>query len=104
MTRLWILLGFVLGPLTGPSLSAHEDTIVQLRSGRLLRLPVAYQPATFSFTDRRLAIGKHHVSIPACVWRHFAAAGPTEIKFSASWYHDPATLPPYLVLSGPESR
>lgn len=89
----------LLAVLATVSAYGHQDAIIPLVRGKLQGLPENYQPATFSRAERKLQIGNLSVTIPPCLWQHFSAAKESEFRFLASWYHDVATLPPYISVS-----
>jgi hypothetical protein len=72
------------------------DRVIQLDSGALRGLPDQYQPALFSITERKLAIGSQTVTFPECIWKYWGHIEEDDIRFTASWYHERSLLPPYL--------
>jgi len=81
-------------------LHAHQDTVITLVTNRLQGLPQQYEPASFSYHTRALAIGTNSVVIPKPIWRLFGDTEQDPIVFSASWYHHrrPGGLPDYLYI------
>lgn len=77
---------------------AHKDTVIWLKGGKLEGLPPNYQPASFSFKNRRIAVGSVSVVIPECIWKRLGNIKEADLLFVASWYHDPSVVPPYIAL------
>src|SRR6187401_844455 len=75
---------------------AHEDTLIQLKGTELIGLPGNYAPAELDMKALRLRIGKHELAFPPSVKTLFEQ--PYDLRISASWYHRPETLPPYILL------
>lgn len=89
--------------------SAHQDTPLKLKEGVLVGLPKAFQPAEFNLEKKILTIGGKDLQLPPVLERLFPDARedlfgephqvegiPYGLTFSASWYHGPSMLPPYL--------
>lgn len=93
-------------------LVAHQDTPIQLKDGKLIGLPKEFQPAAFDLEKKTLTIsGKalpfsHSLqslfpadrSVDEFGFQNAVKGIPYELKFSASWYHGPSLLPPYLLI------
>lgn len=94
------------------SLAAHQDTPIQLKDGKLLGLPKEFEPAAFDLEKKILTISGKALPFPDSLKALFpddrrvdqigesnAVKGvPFALKFSASWYHGPSFLPPYLLM------
>ncbi len=94
-----LMLPLALLALCSP-LHAHQDTGITLVTNRLQGLPKQYEPASFSYRSRTLAIGTNSVVIPEPIWKLFGDTDEDPIVFSASWYHlrQPGGLPDYLYM------
>ena len=104
------LVAFTVAVLVGHSLaSAHMDVIINIRpDGVLEGLPAKYGKAilTVEFAPKgsfngsimsvKLQLGDKTVILPRQVVQVMQTQDMKEIKASASWYHDPKLLPPYL--------
>ena len=77
-------------------LHAHEDTLIQLKGTTLVGLPKDYAPAELDMKAFRLRIGKRQMTFSPYLKNFFAQ--PHDLRISASWYHDSAILPPYILL------
>jgi hypothetical protein len=78
--------------------SAHQDRIILLEANRLVGLPDQYGPASFVLAERKLTVGRLAVTIPDCIWKYWGGIKASDIRFSASWYHERSSLPPYLAI------
>ncbi|MEK7951701.1 hypothetical protein [Luteolibacter soli] len=106
----WIL-ALSLGGLTA---SAHEDVVLELKEGKLvvsaedaadMKVPAEYLPMEYDAATHRVRIGKHVMKMIPYFTSLFPENGKYKIHFSASWYHDLDTLPPYLLIRiEPEGR
>ena len=92
---------------------AHQDLIIELnRDGSLHGLPAKYEPASLVIPagdyhegqNVVLQLANHRVEFPECLSVLFAKASRRHIQLSASWYHDPTTLPYYLSIELPLRR
>jgi hypothetical protein len=94
---------------TSSACLAHEDRIITLNAdGSLAGIPVEYGPATlrvnFSQQSARdasiksidLTLGENQVHLPICVTGLINTREMSQIRASASWYHDESILPHYL--------
>jgi len=77
-------------------LHAHEDRIIQLKGTTLFGLPQDYTPAELDLEASRLRIGKHEMTFSPFLKELFEK--PHDLRVSASWYHAPGILPPYILL------
>lgn len=94
---LFRLLLVALFSLAGPTaLMAHKDTIIQLKGTSLTGLPKNYAPAELDMTAFRLRIANREMTFSPLL--RSICEQPHDLRLTASWYHQPATLPPYLVL------
>ena len=100
MLRHLYLLVLILGALC-PSSQAHQDRILTCRDGVLTGLPEKYSPAAFSSEKRTIRSGGLQVRIPDCLWQLWGEPTDGDFRFTASWYHDPKILPPYLEIAAP---
>ncbi len=94
-------------------LSAHQDTVIELKDGKLLDLPEEFQPAAFDLDKKTLIISGKALQFPDSLQALFPDDRPVDqlgepnpvkgiphtLKFSASWYHGPSLLPPYLLIT-----
>lgn len=110
----------LLGLITGCGFAlAHEDTPLQLKAGVLVGLPKVFQPAGFDLDEKILTISGKKLQLPPVLERLFPDTSridlfeephtfegiPYDLTFSASWYHGPSTLPPYLQIGiAPRNR
>jgi hypothetical protein len=76
---------------------AHEDHILRINGDKLVGLPDKYAPAEISVRESRLRIGDHVMVFSPLLKSLFEL--PHELRLTASWYHDPKILPPYLVIN-----
>lgn len=76
---------------------AIHDAIVNLIDGRIEDLPAAYQPATFDPKTGVLRIGKSEVALTPFLRCLFPEDGSYELQITASWYHDRAEGPYYII-------
>jgi hypothetical protein len=90
--------------------SAHSDTPLTWTNGELKGLPKEFQPAGFDFKKRELTLRGKQLRMPGQLRGIFTdeirkdslhrekkeAWPPVGLMFSASWYHGPSELPPYL--------
>jgi hypothetical protein len=102
-----ILIGFV---LVSGVCSAHEDSGITVKvDGSLEGLPSEYGPANlhveFTLEERRalpiassiiLNLGKNRVRFPGCLTGLLQIRSMSQIRATASWYHDEGLLPYYL--------
>jgi len=109
----WVL-ALGLGCLTA---SAHEDTMLELKDGKLVvseewrefrKMPEEYLPMEYDAATHRVRVGKREMRMIEFLKAFFPEDGKYKISFSASWYHDfesPGSLPPYLLIKiEPEGR
>lgn len=91
----------------------HQDTILHVsKGGEIEGLPQEYRPAYLKVVaeapsqDPRvvLRLGNHVVDFPACISVLFHLPKGQRMRVSASWYHDPESLPFYLVIQLPQRR
>ena len=87
---------------------AHQDTLIKigLLDGRLEGLPPAHQPAYLKLPladDGRvvLQLKGRRLELPECLSVLFTKSSRADMVLSASWYHDPKILPPYLLIRLP---
>ena len=94
---------------TSSACFAHEDRIVTINAdGSLAGIPAEYGPATLrvnfsqqgaggaSIESIDLTLGENQVHLPTCVNGLINTREMSQIRASASWYHDEAILPYYL--------
>jgi hypothetical protein len=93
--------------------AAHQDTIIHFEDGTLRGLPKEFQPATFDVDKKILTISGKVLQFPDSLKALFPDDRPVdrlgdttpvrgipyELQFSASWYHGPSLLPPYLQIT-----
>jgi len=91
----WAICLFVTGTLQTVVL-AHEDTLITLKGTALVGLPAKYAPAEFDEKAFRLRVGGHAITLHPFLQTLFYF--PHDLHISASWYHDPKILPPYILL------
>lgn len=93
--------------------TGHQDTIIKIsRSGHLSGLPESFQPARLIMPSKKatgepsvsLQLGPRIVEFPPCISRLFYEVKKQKIRVTASWYHDSASLPYYLVIRLPHER
>lgn len=96
-----------------PVARAHSDTPITLKDGVLKGLPKEFRPAGFDFEKRELTLKGEKLAMPKVLKKVFTEKvledtknedergewPPRGIAFSASWYHGPSDLPPYLLIS-----
>jgi len=77
---------------------AHKDTGIELQyNGTLIGLPNIYEPSSFDLESFTIEIAGKKLTIPECVRRHIGINELNySIDFTASWYHNSTTLPPYM--------
>lgn len=83
---------------------AHRDRIVTLeKDGSIPEIPASFGKVTLAInglgTDAvtiTLGIGSRTTTIPACMTGLIHSKSRSDVKLTASWYHDEATLPYYL--------
>src|SRR5687768_8645278 len=80
------------------SLWGHEDTTLKLDGKRIIGLPEAYQPAELD-VHGFLQIGDKRLRFNPFMKEVFSDSRRYDIVISASWYHDPKILPPYMSLN-----
>jgi len=91
---------------------AHQDRIITVKNdGSLEGLPLDYSPATLRIefaaqneggapiTSVTFNLGKNQVRLPLCITGLLQSRRITEVKASASWYHDEKILPYYLKIN-----
>jgi hypothetical protein len=78
------------------ALLAHKDALIQLKGTRLVGLPEKFAPAELDLKAGELRIGHCAMTFSPLLKSLFDQ--PHELVVSASWYHDPKTLPPYICL------
>lgn len=84
---------------------AHSDRVIRLSGTNLVGLPKRYSPATFDVDRKEIVIGTQRLTLAGPLKRFFPNDIPYKLEISASWYHDPNLLPPYLCLAIlPEDR
>ena len=93
---LYFVVYCVVNVVWSSALLAHEDTPIQIKDGALIGLPVKYLPAEFDTTVYRIRIGNHAMNFDPFLKSFFDQ--PHELVISASWYHEPEILPPYIAL------
>ena len=77
---------------------AHQDTLLELRDGRIIGLPEEFQPAYFDIEKKVLQIRDNEVALPPCVTSFFKKVPNHIFLITASWYHDFELIGPYIVL------
>ena len=106
------LLAFGFGPA-----AAHQDVKLKFKDGIILGLPEEFGPAKFDREKKILTLGGKALPLPDMLRRnfrdhrlhHWDAEAPRQageprtplaydLAFTASWYHDPLLLPPYLLM------
>ena len=106
------LLAIVLGfALFSGNAFAHADRIILIKKdGTLYGIPAEFGPAVLlvKFASKRtsgppvnsltLRLGPNMVSLPSCITSLLKSQNISQIKASASWYHDEKNLPYYLVI------
>lgn len=95
--------------LSAAGATAHQDMIIDLApTGDLVGLPSEYQPARLdlpqSDSKATLRLGKSLVNFPTCISELFWQVPRRNVRLSASWYHDPKSLPYYLSIDLQEKR
>jgi hypothetical protein len=76
---------------------AHQDTTIELsQDGTLVGLPGNYSNAKFDIETFTLSINNKQIVVPDCVKEYFINYENYNIRFAASWYHDPDLLPNYI--------
>jgi hypothetical protein len=95
------------------SVVGHQDTPVALREGDLHGLPTEFEPAKFNPENMTLNIAGKNLVLPDVLPMifpekerlllqkeevHAGYSSRYELSFSASWYHGPSILPPYMVI------
>jgi len=78
------------------ALLAHKDTLIQLKGTRLVGLPEKFTPAELDLKAGELRIGHHAMTFSPLLKSLFDQSH--ELVISASWYHNPKILPPYISL------
>jgi len=79
---------------------AHQDMVLQVsRQGEVQGTPERFGPIHIDRDLPVVRIGVREVTLPECVAQHFRPRHGKHMQVSASWYHDPAVLPPYLSVS-----
>ncbi len=92
--------------------AAHTDTPIQLKDGALRGLPKEFLPAAFDLDSKILTVAGKKLQLPDSLIALFPDGRgvdqfgepnpvegiPYELEFSASWYHGPSLLPPYLLI------
>ncbi|WP_108946471.1 hypothetical protein [Shewanella halifaxensis] len=76
--------------------AAHEDTILVLEGSTLRGLPSMYEPAFYDQATLTLGVGSTVITFPRCTLEYFDFMGNESLLITASWYHSPELLPPYL--------
>jgi hypothetical protein len=97
--NLRIAFASILAIIACHSACAHQDRIIRLSGEKLEGLPPKYLPASFSIKDRQIVLGPISVVVPECIWKRFGSIKEEDLRFQASWYHDPSILPPYIIVS-----
>ena len=75
---------------------AHKDRLIELKGTRLVGLPEKFTPAELDLKAGELRIGHRAMKFSPLLKSLFDQ--PHELVISASWYHDPKILPPYISL------
>ena len=78
---------------------AHKNTgLIIKEDGTLVGLPQAYEPTSFDLKTFTVEVAGKTLSIPECVKHKVGVNGKGDysLDFSASWYHNSTTLPPYI--------
>ncbi|MBB1282515.1 hypothetical protein [Pseudoalteromonas sp. SR41-1] len=81
---------------------AHKNTGLEIQSdGALFGLPKAYEPSSFDLKTFTVEVAGKKLSIPECVKHKIGVSkkGDYALDFSASWYHNSTTLPPYIKIN-----
>src|ERR1700677_4976282 len=78
------------------ALLAHKDRLIELKGTRLVGLPEKFTRAELDLKAGELRIGHRAMTFSPLLKSLFDQ--PRELVISASWYHDPETLPPYICL------
>jgi hypothetical protein len=78
------------------ALLAHKDRLIELKGTRLVGLPEKFTRAELDLKAGELRIGHRAMTFSPLLKSLFDQ--PHELVISASWYHDPETLPPYICL------
>lgn len=110
MRPMRVIIAIIIGCiLASGSCLAHQDVLIAVKDdGRLEGIPSEYGPATLRvnfaspeagdppITSITLNLGKNQVRLPICVTGLLETRRLSEVKASASWYHDEEILPYYL--------
>jgi len=110
--KLWVwLVVLALGCLTA---SAHTDVVLELKDGKLVapveefdtyKVPEEFLPMEYDAVTHRVRIGRREMKLIPYFTSLFPEDGKYKVRFSTSWYHDLALLPPYLQIRiEPEGR
>lgn len=111
MIRIAVVLAFLV-PFTGAVSVAHEDSGLSLgRDGAIAGLPIELRPARLSLgfsrpsggetrlTSLSIAFRTGVLNLPDCIVQAANVSNSAQIQLAASWYHDRAILPPYLIVT-----
>jgi hypothetical protein len=104
------ILQLVIGVLP---LAGHQDTPIMFEGGALRGLPKEFEPAAFDLDKKTITISGKVLQFPESLQALFpddrrvdqfgepnpVKGIPFDLKFSASWYHGPSLLPPYLLIA-----
>ncbi|HJW33994.1 MAG TPA: hypothetical protein VJ505_11560 [Holophagaceae bacterium] len=90
---------------------AHADRIIPIKKdGTLEGIPREFGPSTLIIEFARanangpainsitLRLGKNRILLPSCITNLLKSRSTSQIKASASWYHNEKTIPYYLNL------
>lgn len=89
--------------------AAHQERRLTLAAdGSIPELPSAYattrlriafaHPGASPIASMAFEAGGHNTPVPACLLARLPALSAKDIALSGSWYHDLATMPPYVLV------
>ena len=91
-----LLLCVIVALVADVSLWGHEDTTLKLDGKKIVGLPEVYQPALLDAEEGFLQIGDKRLIFNGFMKEVFSGDRRYSTDITASWYHDPKVLPPYL--------
>ena len=104
---------FIVFVVLSSRICAHEEVSFKfapdekrlVSSDKDMKIPAEFQPIEFHRAKNLIRIGNHRMKLIPYFQSLFPKDGKYAIHFSASWYHDPNLLPPYLIVRiEPEGR
>ncbi len=79
-------------------LSAHKDRKIAIDGTALIGLPPEFTPAALDVAAGSMTVGKHRMHFTPYLRAFFSGEHASDLRITASWYHERQVLPPYICI------